>query len=177
MTAEQRDRTEGRPAARSGEDWRARLTPRQQITRDALAATGQFITAQDLHARLRASGQRIGLTTVYRALQALADCGAADVARTGDGQRAYRIPGAAAAAPAITGHHHYLICRRCGAAAEVPQAALEHWVAEMSRRHGFTEVTHVAELLGTCPRCSAPAPATRASGLPADLSQAAPAEL
>ena len=127
-----------------------RVTTRQKAIRDALEASGRFVCAQDLHARMRAGGHRIGLTTVYRALRALADHGDADVIITEDGQRAYRVCDSSAS-------HHHLICRWCGRAAELPATALERWVADVSLRHGYTGVCCAAEIFGTCPRCPEPA--------------------
>ena len=136
-----------------------RVSARQKTIRDALMACGRFVSAQDLHARLRDAGVRVGLTTVYRTLQLLAGEGSADVVMREDGQRAYR-------ACASTAHHHHLICRRCGNTAEVQEAALERWVAGTGRRHGFAGLTHIAEVFGTCPSCSAPDRAPRQAAGP-----------
>jgi Fur family ferric uptake transcriptional regulator len=134
-----------------------RMTSRQKAVRDALAASGRFMTAQDLHDRLGAAGQRVGLTTVYRTLRALAGSGDADVVQAADGDRAYRVCGSAT-------HHHHLICRICGETAEIPGAALERWAADAARRHGYADVTHTAEIFGICPACSASAAATQSAG-------------
>ena len=55
-----------------------------------LSGTDDFPSAQDLHARLRGAGETVGLATVYRTLQALADAGEVDVLRTDDGEAVYR---------------------------------------------------------------------------------------
>jgi Fur family transcriptional regulator, ferric uptake regulator len=123
------------------------MTTRQDIIRRTLAETGSFISAQDLHARLRSGGHRIGLTTVYRALHALTEDGVADMLRDTDGQHLYRACGSRE-------HHHHLLCRTCGAAAEVPASALERWAAAVGGEHGFTGVTLIAEFFGTCASCS-----------------------
>jgi Fur family ferric uptake transcriptional regulator len=93
-------------------------------------------SAQDVYAEMRLHGAKIGLTTVYRALQALADKGAVDVLRTDDGESVYR-------ACATSAHHHHLVCRRCGRTEAV------------GSEHGFTEITHTVEVFGTCSSCSA----------------------
>jgi Fur family ferric uptake transcriptional regulator len=123
-----------------------RMTARQQAVRAALSATGTFVSAQDVHAQLRAAGHRIGLTTVYRALQALEGNGDVDVLRAPDGRRAYRACGG--------DHHHHLICRACGRTEEVPASALEQWASAVVSKHGFTEVGLAAEFFGTCPDCA-----------------------
>jgi len=123
------------------------MTTRHDIIRRALAEAGTFVSAQELHSRLRSGDHRIGLTTVYRALHALAEDGVADTLRDQDGQRVYRACGS-------RDHHHHLLCRACGAAAEVPASALQRWAAAVGSEHGFTDVTLTAQLSGTCARCS-----------------------
>ena len=55
-----------------------RRPTRQRAAVEALLVNiGDFMSAQDLHARLRAQGQGVGLATVYRTLQAMAAEGAA----------------------------------------------------------------------------------------------------
>jgi Fur family transcriptional regulator, ferric uptake regulator len=124
------------------------MTARQDTVRQALASAGTFVSAQDLHAQLRAAGHKIGLTTVYRALQALADRGELDVLNAGDGQQVYRACGSGE-------HHHHLVCRTCGRTIEVSGPAVERWAQAVGDQHGFTDVTHTVEVFGTCPACAA----------------------
>lgn len=124
-----------------------RPTRQQSLVADALRGGGEFTSAQDLHARLRASGHTIGLATVYRALQGLATDGDVDVLRTGDGEAVYRS--------CSTGHHHHLVCRHCGRTVEVEGPAVERWAEAVSAEHGFREVEHTLEIVGTCAGCSA----------------------
>ena len=53
-----------------------RQTKQKDAIRAALADCEEFISAQDLHRRLEDEGSKIGLATVYRQLNALADAGA-----------------------------------------------------------------------------------------------------
>ena len=76
-----------------------------------LAEMEGFHSAQDLHAMLRQRGERVGLTTVYRTLQGLADAGEIDVMRPPGGEHLYRR--------CSEGHHHHLVCRSCGRTVEV----------------------------------------------------------
>jgi Fur family ferric uptake transcriptional regulator len=59
--------------------------------RAALAGRAGFTSAQDLHAEPRSRGEWVGLTTVYRRLQLLADTGDVAVLRTPDGESMYRL--------------------------------------------------------------------------------------
>lgn len=111
-----------------------------------LAATEEFLSAQDLHARLREGDAQVGLATVYRNLQAMAADGELDVIRTADGEALYR-------ACAAEDHHHHLVCRVCGRAVEVTVPAVESWASKISAEHGFADVQHTLEIVGTCADC------------------------
>lgn len=124
---------------------RPRLTKQRQLVMDHLEGADEFYTAQQVHAALRGDGEAIGLATVYRGLQWLADAGLLDTLRTPDGEVAYRR-----CSPA---HHHHLICRRCGRTEEVSGDALEQWSQEVAAAHGFRDPEHFVEVYGLCSDC------------------------
>lgn len=126
-----------------------RRTRQRAAVAEVLAGLSEFRTAHDIHRLLHARGERVGLATVYRTLQSLADAGDADIVRTPDGQHAYRPCGQA------RHHHHHLICRSCGRTVEVEVAGLEEVFDSLAREHGFTAVDHDLELFGLCADCSA----------------------
>lgn len=105
------------------------------------------MTAQELHIVLREKGHGVGLATVYRTLQTLADDGAVDVLRLAGGESAYRRC-------SDESHHHHLVCRSCGATVEVAGPAVERWTRRVADENGYTEVSHTLEIFGTCPRCA-----------------------
>jgi len=113
----------------------------------ALQRAGGFRTAQELHDHLRHGGAKVGLTTVYRTLQAMADSGDVDVLLNADGESIYRRC-------STENHHHHLVCRECGHSVEIASAAVETWAEDSAARHGFTSVTHTAEVYGLCRGCS-----------------------
>ncbi|KAA8819345.1 transcriptional repressor [Bifidobacterium callitrichos] len=121
-----------------------RQTKQKDAIRAALADCDEFISAQDLHRRLEDSGLRIGLATVYRQLNALADSGAADTIRL-DGQQLFRLCG-------DDGHHHHLVCRKCGRTVEIDPPS-EAWLRKVAEGHGFTVESHTLEVFGLCPEC------------------------
>ncbi len=123
------------------------MTRQRDVVLAALGEGESFRSAQDLHADLRAAGQRVGLTTVYRHLQALADAGEVDALRTDDGQTVYRRCASAR-------HHHHLVCRGCGRTVEVEGPAVERWARAVAHKHGFSDVEHTVEVFGTCADCS-----------------------
>jgi Fur family ferric uptake transcriptional regulator len=129
---------------------RQRATKQGGAVRDALRAAGGFRSAQDVYAELRAEGGAVGLSTVYRHLQALVDDGVVDVIHTADGEATYRYCGDPG-----PGHHHHLVCRQCGRTEEIEGRAIERWAGDVAREHGYTAVDHTVELFGLCPGCTA----------------------
>ena len=124
-----------------------RTTRQRTAVADVLSKVDGFRSAQDLHDLLRHDGASVGLTTVYRHLQALADAGQVDVLRTGDGEAVYRR------CPTDT-HHHHLVCRSCGRSVEVEGPEVETWAAAVADEHGFTDVSHTVEVFGSCGSCA-----------------------
>jgi Fur family ferric uptake transcriptional regulator len=124
-----------------------RPTRQRTAVAEALARSEGFASAQTLHDALRHDGHPVGLTTVYRHLQALADAGEVDVLRTADGESVYR-------ACTADDHHHHLVCRSCGATVEVTGPAVEAWADAVAREHGFSDVSHTVEIFGTCTSCA-----------------------
>jgi len=123
-----------------------RPTRQRAAVAAVLAETGEFRSAQELHALLREGGDKVGLATVYRNLQAMAAEGEIDMLRTDEGEAVYRA--------CSTGHHHHLVCRECGRTVEVEGAAVEAWAARVSAEHGFTDVRHTLEIFGNCADCT-----------------------
>ena len=115
---------------------------------EVLESTSNFATAQELHAELRDRGSTVGLTTVYRNLQAMADEDVVDVVLGTRGESMFRKC-------ARETHHHHLVCTRCRRSVEVDSSDLERWADATAREHGFTIIDHVAELFGLCEFCSA----------------------
>ncbi len=118
------------------------------MTRQRLAVLGalegqEALTALDVHQRLR-RGAAPGLATVYRTLSALAQAGEVDTFQR-DAEQSFRL--------CRPGHHHHLVCERCGSVEEVPGAEVERWVARVARRRAFTVTGHTADVYGRCRSC------------------------
>lgn len=123
------------------------MSTRRDTVRQALNESAGFRSAQDLYTALRADGSKIGLTTVYRALQALSESGEVDVLRTDEGEAVYR-------ACETENHHHHLVCRVCSTAVEIEGPTVERWASEVASQYGFTGITHIVELFGVCAHCT-----------------------
>ena len=123
-----------------------RATRQRQAVVSVLGQFDDFRSAQEIHDLLRQAGESVGLTTVYRTLQALADTGAIDAIRSPDGESRYRLC-------EVEAHHHHLVCRVCGRTVEVSDPPVEAWLSDIAGANGFSDVTHVMEIFGTCQTC------------------------
>lgn len=125
-------------------------TPRNTRQRRAVAAIlddlDGFASAQEIHDLLRHRGESVGLSTVYRNLQALADAAEVDALRNDEGETLYR--------QCSTGHHHHLVCRACGRTVEVEGPTVEKWADGVAAQHGYVDVAHTLEIFGTCGDCA-----------------------
>ncbi len=128
---------------------RHRSTRQSGAVRNALVEAGGFRSAQDVYAALRAQGEPVGLSTIYRHLQAFADDGVVDVIQRPDGESTYRYCGEPG-----QNHHHHLVCRRCGRAEEIEGRAVERWATTTAEKYGYTDVDHTVEVFGVCADCS-----------------------
>jgi Fur family transcriptional regulator, ferric uptake regulator len=127
------------------------LKPTRQRLRvlQELAAETSDVTATELHRRLRADGDRIGLATIYRTLNALASNGVIDSFAHHPGESCYRLCG--------DGHHHHLICTSCHRVVELEECGLDSWLAKVAASADFEPTDHRVEVLGLCSDCRAAA--------------------
>lgn len=123
-----------------------RMTRQKAAVRSILDELDGFHSAQHIHELLAAKGDRVGLATVYRNLQQLADSGDVDMLRLGD-ENVYRA--------CERHHHHHILCRECGRTAELEGSEVDDWLRAVTTRHGFTMNDHSLELVGVCTSCAA----------------------
>ncbi|WP_372592947.1 Fur family transcriptional regulator [Actinotalea sp.] len=123
-----------------------RMTRQRSAVTEALAGLEEFRSAQQIHELLREQGVGVGLATVYRTLQSLTEDGDVDVLRSADGEAVYRKC-------ARSGHHHHLVCRRCGRTVEIEGPGVEEWADQVGSAHGFSAIEHTVELSGVCAPC------------------------
>ncbi|GAC57159.1 putative Fur family transcriptional regulator [Gordonia hirsuta DSM 44140 = NBRC 16056] len=124
-----------------------RTTRQRAAIADLLTRSDEFLSAQQLHDLLVERGDSIGLTTVYRNLQALVDAGQVDAIWDGSGETRYRH--------CSDGHHHHLVCRKCGSTVEIQAETVDTWAATVAETHGFQDIAHTVEIFGLCPACAA----------------------
>jgi Fur family ferric uptake transcriptional regulator len=112
------------------------------------------LTAQQIHDALRAGDRRVGLASVYRALDLLTSLGLV---------HRVDVEGTAAFEPADPGggHHHHLVCSSCGRVDAFEDPALEQAIEHLSARVGYTVQEHDVVLRCACANCAESPPDAR----------------
>ncbi len=106
------------------------------------------MSAQELHDRLRRARRPVGIASVYRALETLADLRLVKRIDAGDGIARYepsRPDG---------DHHHHLVCRDCGKVEAFSDDRLERAIDKVAGGLGYSVDEHEVVLTGACADCS-----------------------
>jgi Fur family transcriptional regulator, ferric uptake regulator len=106
------------------------------------------VSAQEIHSGLRKVRRRVGIASVYRALETLADLRLVKRVDAGDGIARYEP------AAADGGHHHHLVCRDCGKVEAFSDSRLERAIDRVAGGLGYSVEEHEVVLLGACADCS-----------------------
>lgn len=118
-----------------------RLTRQRQRVLEAFLKSGRLQTAQELYRDAHNQGINIGLTTVYRLLEALSELGLA---------RAFFMEGEIRYAFCSPRHHYHLICNGCGKIKEVFDCPVVPTVTDIE---GFQLNRHQLDFFGLCRHC------------------------
>lgn len=134
-----------------------RFTEQRRRVLAALAQSHVPASAYEVIDRLAdADGRRPAPISVYRALDFLTGHGLAHRIESKNAFVACTRAGSHDHAPDAAGGTAtvFLLCERCGAAAEAASPALDAAVARLAAEAGFTPHARVIELRGLCPRCT-----------------------
>jgi len=122
-----------------------RLTPQRLMVVDALHSVDQHISAEEIFAQVRARYPYANISTVYRTLELLKELGLVTEIALGDGRVRYH--------PAEKGHHHHLVCQKCGSMIDLPELVLLSLEEALSRDYQFkADLKHLA-IFGLCAKC------------------------
>jgi Fur family ferric uptake transcriptional regulator len=105
------------------------------------------LSAQEIHDRVRAKGARIGIASVYRALEGLAELGLVQRVDLGDGVSRFEP------ADPTGDHHHHLVCDDCGRVEPFADPALEAALERVAGGRGYDVAAHDVVLRGACEDC------------------------
>jgi Fur family transcriptional regulator, ferric uptake regulator len=112
-----------------------------------LAAQDCCLSAQELFDGLRAQGRAVGIASVYRVLDQLAELRLVHRVDFGHGITRFE--------PAHPGgeHHHHLVCGECGKVDTFADPGLERAVSRVAGAHGYALDEHDVVLHGVCSDC------------------------
>jgi Fur family ferric uptake transcriptional regulator len=120
-------------------------TAQRRTVFEVLAGYERPVSAAEVHDVLRGRGLRIGLTTVYRTLHALAEVGLVHVF-AGE-ERRYRL--------CLPAPHVHLVCEACGLVIEGSVDAARRWWEPARKEADFVVNVEHSDVYGTCGRCLA----------------------
>jgi Fur family transcriptional regulator, ferric uptake regulator len=106
-------------------------------------------SAQELHELLLAEGRSVGIASVYRVLDTLAELRLVQRVDVGDGIARFEPAGA-------DEHHHHVVCDDCGKVEPFSDPSLERAIALASTRIGYAVDAHEVVLRGECGDCRSP---------------------
>jgi Fur family ferric uptake transcriptional regulator len=120
-------------------------TKQRKLIVEHFLGLNTHLAAEDLHEAVRRGGHNIGLATIYRTLNLLADAGLAEQKSFGENRFVYevRMPGE---------HHDHIICLDCGAVIEFENDEIEALQEKVAARLQFKLSAHRLDLYGHCQR-------------------------
>ena len=105
------------------------------------------LSAQELYERVRAGGGRVGIASVYRALDGMDELGLVQRVDLGDGVARFEP------AHADGDHHHHLVCDDCGKVEAFEDPSLESAIERVADGRGYVVAAHDVVLRGACEDC------------------------
>ena len=104
-------------------------------------------TVPDIAAELHAQGREVGIASVYRVVDVLAEQNLVQKLDLGDGRAHYERVDLA------DEHHHHLVCNECGRVEPFADDQLEVALRRVEQETGFAVASHDVLLRGACDDC------------------------
>lgn len=118
------------------------VTQQRMAVAEAVFSSPEHQSVEDLEAKLKDQGLRLGKATIYRALDVLVRSELVEEHDFGEGFKRYEHR--LSKDPV----HHHLVCTDSGEIIEFRSEALERIVEETARRHGFLATDHKLVIFG-----------------------------
>ena len=122
-----------------------KLTPQRRAVVKVVTSTKDRLTIATIYNKLQRIHTGIGLVTIYRTLEILAELGLVCEIYTGDKCRSYTT--------GTSQHHHHLVCSSCGKVVDFSGHYIEKLEESLSRESGFRIEEHPLEFIGVCGSC------------------------
>lgn len=124
-----------------------RLTRQRRAVLDTLAAAPSSLSALQVYDAARERCPELGLTTVYRTLDVLAEIGAL--------RRVHGRDHCESFVPAGAAHGHTVVCSKCGRVTEFTACDMRRVSDAAARETGYRITGHFLQFSGLCAFCAA----------------------
>jgi Fur family ferric uptake transcriptional regulator len=122
-----------------------RITPQREMILEALLASSEHITAEEIFTLVQRRTRAINMATVYRTIDLFFKEGMLTRVDLGGERIAYTT--------VRHGTHMHLVCRSCGAVIEADSTVLDTLDDRVRQQYGFAvDLEHIA-LFGLCRNC------------------------
>ncbi|HEU0012511.1 MAG TPA: Fur family transcriptional regulator [Longimicrobium sp.] len=125
------------------------VTQQREVVADVVFGSADHLSVEEIEARLKQRGERIGKATIYRTMEILVRSGLVEDHDFGDGFKRYEH---------LFGQqpvHEHLVCTHCRKVVEFRRREIQRIQDEVAREHGFIPSRHRLEIYGLCADCQA----------------------
>ena len=125
-----------------------KITPQHRSIISAIIGSDEHMTPNAIHEKVHQEHPSVGLVTIYRTLEVLAELGLICETHAGGSCRSYLMRRPAE-------HHHHLICSDCGKVIDFTDCGLAELEQRLIATTKFKISGHLLEFLGQCRECVA----------------------
>lgn len=108
--------------------------------------TREHLSTEELHRLVKKKDVRIGVTTVYRTLKLLAECGLASEVEFHDGKARFEHQ-------YNRRSHHHMVCTGCGSSVEFFSPEIDRLEQEIGGKFNYRTTRHTFQIYGLCVDC------------------------
>jgi Fe2+ or Zn2+ uptake regulation protein len=123
-----------------------KVTPKRLEVMCCLGSEPSFFSADEVWQRIKLGLASVGLPTVYRILDELAEAGVVTRIFLADRKQYYFLC-------KKQEHHHHFVCESCRRVEDVDQCGLDSVAHEIARRSGGRVTSHILQINGMCGDC------------------------
>lgn len=121
--------------------------PRTKILEMLEKSAGKHLSAEDIYKALLASGDELGLATVYRVLTQFEAAGIIQRLNFEGGQAVFELNQG--------DHHDHLVCVKCNHVDEFVDELIESRQRAIAEEYGYQMTDHALNIFGLCKHCRA----------------------
>lgn len=119
--------------------------PRTKILEMLERSSGKHLSAEDIYKALLASGDELGLATVYRVLTQFEAAGIINRLNFEGGQAVFELNQGE--------HHDHLVCVKCNKVEEFVDEMIEARQRAIASEFGYKMTDHALNIFGICKDC------------------------